>query len=128
MTHPYLSRRQLKTFIFGVAICAFVSGYAQPNHDDAPNFWNFEKFIHEGWILGRSRSEVVKKLGPPLQTNIEKVKNGYTPGQIDEIHHLFYDGAYVRIYKVRVRGKWDVGPKSPLLGSGGCGECRGRAF
>jgi len=24
--------------------------------------------------------------------------------------------------------KWDVGPKSPLLGSGGCCECRGRAF
>jgi len=35
---------------------------------------------------------------------------------------------HARIRMGNYLGKWDVGPKRPLFGSGGCCECRGRAF
>jgi hypothetical protein len=94
----------LHIFLLGAVICSPLSGFARSKNDcDALSDWNFEKFISEGWILGKTRAEIVKSLGPPLQMKVEKLENGYTPGQINEIYHLSYEGVYVRIYKVSER-------------------------
>jgi hypothetical protein len=101
MAQTRLSRDFSCLFLFVALTSSPLGGFAQSENDcDALSYWNFEKFIYQGWRFGKTRAEIVKRLGTPLQTKIEKLENRYTPGQMDEIYHLFYDGVYVRIYKV----------------------------
>jgi hypothetical protein len=96
-----LKNHVLKIFYLAIVFYCLVTGFAQSaDESEALSYWNFEKFIYEGWTYGKNRAAIIRKLGPPLQAKTEKLNNLHVPGQVDEIHHLFYDGAYVRIYRV----------------------------
>lgn len=53
---------------------------------------NGHRFIHEGWILGTTRTEIRARLGPPIATRVEAIKNQHDPERTDALHVLQYDG------------------------------------
>lgn len=65
------------------------------------------QFVYGGLqlIIGETVAEVTSNLGNPESFKTEKVKNRHNPEQIDEINELFYDGLYIKIYKVTETNK-----------------------
>ena len=59
-----------------------------------------DRFIHEGWLLGRTSAEVRDRLGPPVTTEVTTVMNRHVPRQIDEIRTLAYEGLLLTFYEV----------------------------
>lgn len=50
--------------------------------------------------IGENQKDIIKKLGKPNSVKVQEVKNSHDPTQTDEIHELFYNGLYIRTYKV----------------------------
>jgi hypothetical protein len=67
-----------------------------------------DEFVAEGldFKLGKTKVEIVKNLGNPKTIRIQKVPNVHYPKYIvDEIHELFYDGFYIKLYKATETNK-----------------------
>ncbi len=68
-------------------------------------------------IFGRNRAEIIDKLGKPVETTVERIRNRHQSDITDEIIRMLYDGLSVTIYKANYApGKefvWDMTVTSP---------------
>jgi len=51
--------------------------------------------------IGNSRKQIINKLGKPNKILKREVANSHNPDETDHLYEFFYDGLYVRIYRVK---------------------------
>src|SRR5437868_5694391 len=76
-----------------------LAGCAVPRHPE-PAGERIDRFIDEGWTLGRTSAEVRGRLGPPVAVEAIAVENRHVSRQVDEIRTFSYDGLVLKFYEI----------------------------